>query len=145
MSRGRPSNKEIQAIAEKMFPWEEDMYKTAPTIETIKEVVSNFDVTKLTNSQKNYIGICAGLKMWDVLESDEKSKAWLGGTNSLYYSHSVFNPGNIPPLLCYKQVGKGSKNEYIINLNTMKPTKTSTIQEPVPQTIINHFLSGTPN
>ncbi|NDA90054.1 MAG: hypothetical protein EBY20_03995 [Alphaproteobacteria bacterium] len=140
MSRGRPSNKELNQIAAKMYPWEEEIYSTKPDEKTIQEI-KNFDVSKLTESQKNYIGICAGFKMWSILSAEEKREAWITGRNSEYYSHSVFNPGNIPPLLCYKQVGKGSKNIYIINLNTMKPTKTSECQEQLPQTIIKHFLS----
>jgi hypothetical protein len=76
-----------------------------------------------------------------MLSMEQKRDAWMNGTANTYYSHSIYSPPNIPPLLCYKRVGKGFKNEYIINLNTMRPTKTSQNQENVPSSIINHFKS----
>ena len=143
--RGRPRTKterpeEAAAIAAPLNPGEDDIFVTKPTESVIKEVVTNFDVNQLTENHKNYIGVFAGLKMWDVLSADEKKYAWGTGTANNYYSHSVFNPGNIPPLLCYKRVGKGYKNEYVINLNSMRPTKSSINQEAVPESIIKFFL-----
>lgn len=129
-------------VVQTVNPWEEDMFQSQPTEKTIQEVKENFDVSKLTERHKNYIGLMAGLKIWDVLSSEEKKRAWGCGTFNTYYSHSVFNPGNIPPLLTYKKVGKGFKNEYIINLNSMRPTKSSPIQEPVPESVIKHFLEA---
>jgi hypothetical protein len=146
--RGRPRTKTerietmAEAIAAPANPWEEDIFQSKPAEETIKEVVTNFDVNKLSENHKNYIGSCAGLKMWNTLTADEKRYAWGTGTSNNYYSHSVFNPGNIPPLLCYKRVGKGYKNEYVINLNSMRPTKTSINQEQVPNSIIKFFLDS---
>jgi hypothetical protein len=148
--RGRPRTKTIADVADSVddlqtkvsLPWEEDIFQSKPAEETIKEVVTNFDVNKLSENHKNYIGSCAGLKMWSTLSADERRYAWGTGTSNNYYSHSVFNPGNIPPLLCYKRVGKGYKNEYVINLNSMRPTKTSINQEQVPNSIIKHFLDS---
>jgi len=146
--RGRPRTKteRIEAMAEAIAapanPWEDDIFQTKPSESVIKEVVTNFDVSKLTENHKNYIGVFAGMKMWDVLTPEEKKYAWGTGTSNNYYSHSVFNPGNIPPLLCYKRVGKGYKNDYVINLNSMRPTKSSLNQEAVPESIIKFFLEN---
>lgn len=144
MSRGRPKTKEqiIETAVEAFMPaspWEDDIFKSQPTEKEIKAEITNFDVSRLTENQKNYIGSSAGFKIWDSLTTEQKKQAWVFGTTREYFSHSIFNPGNIPPLLCYKRVGKGFKNEYIINLNSMRPTKSSNIQEPVPQSIINYF------
>lgn len=145
VKRGRPRSHSVEvgvkgAASLAVDPWESDLYTSKPTEETIKEVIKDFDVKQLTDSQKNYIGMCAGFKMWDILTSDEKRQAWITGTAKDYYSHSIFTPVGVPPLLCYKRVGKGFKNEYIINLNSMRATKSSIKQDPVPDTIIRHFL-----
>lgn len=121
-------------------PWDNEIYSTKPSEEIIKEVIKDFDVSKLADNQKNYIGMCAGFKMWDILSENDKRQAWINGTAKNYHSHSIYTPAGVPPLLCYKRVGKGFKNEYIINLNTMRPTKSSTIQEAVPESIIKYFL-----
>jgi len=65
---------------------------------------------------------------WDNLNTSQKKKAWNDKRNSFYYSHTVFSPEGLPPMLCFKKVGKGYKSDYILNLRTLKPTKNSPIK-----------------
>jgi len=71
------------------------------------------------------LGELLGFKMWEKLSTEEQKRMWKESKNNDYHSYSLFNNEDLPPLICFKRVGKGHKNDYILNLKTMKPTKKS--------------------
>lgn len=92
--------------------------------------MSNFEV--ITNeyehqvNKEKYIelGKKAGFMVWDELSESHRKTAWQNHTNGNYHSYSVIKIGDLP-LLTFKRVGKGYKNELIVNLKSMKSTKNS--------------------
>jgi hypothetical protein len=67
------------------------------------------------------IGKKAGFQIWDELSEESKKIAWRFNTNGNYYSYSVIKIADLP-LLTFKRVGKGYKNELVVNLNSKKCT-----------------------
>jgi hypothetical protein len=116
------------------------------TIETIREP-NNADVirreqqealeAKITDEIKMLIGYNAGFLMWEELSEQSKKKAWYEKRNANYHSCSLYIKEGLPPMLCYKRVGKGEKNEYVINLNTLKPTFNSQIKKELSKYLID--------
>jgi len=70
------------------------------------------------------IGKKAGYQIWDELSEEDKKIAWKCSTNGNYHSYSIIKVANIP-LLTFKRVGKGYKNELVVNLNSNKCTAKS--------------------
>jgi hypothetical protein len=116
------------------------------TIETIIEP-NNADVirrqlqealeAKITNEVKMLIGFNAGFLMWEELSEQSKKMAWFEKRNTNYHSCSLYIKEGLPPMLCYKRVGKGEKNDYVINLNTFKPTFNSQIKKELSKYLID--------
>lgn len=92
--------------------------------------MSNFEVitNDLEHQEKKEIyfriGKKAGYQMWDELTEENKKIAWRTNTNGSYHSHSVIKVSDLP-LLTFKRVGKGYKNELVVNLNSKKCTAKS--------------------
>jgi hypothetical protein len=57
--RGRPRSKNMEIENPNLNPWEESIFETTPSIETIKEVI-NFDVSKLSEQQKIILEFAQG-------------------------------------------------------------------------------------
>lgn len=93
-------------------------------------------IAKLTREKIALIAFDAGFTLWDNLTEESKKRAWISKTNLEYHSSSIFTKEGLPPMLCYRRVGTGQKNEYVINLNTMKPTYGSQLKTPVRESII---------
>jgi hypothetical protein len=92
--------------------------------------MSNFEVitNDLDHQEKKEIyfkiGKKAGYQMWDELTEENKKIAWRSNTNGCYHSYSVIKIADLP-LLTFKRVGKGYKNELVVNLNSKKCTVKS--------------------
>ena len=113
-------------------------------IETIREpndadtkISPKFDIDKITPEKINEIGRSIGFLMWDDLQVESKKFAWFSSTNNKYFSGSIYKKEGLPPLLSFKRVGKGEKNQYVLNLNTMRPTFNSIIKKQLSDNIIN--------
>ena len=92
--------------------------------------MSNFEVhtNDLEHIEKKEIyiniGKKAGFLIWDELSEERKKTAWSLNTNGNYHSYSIIKIGDLP-LLTFKRVGKGYKNELVVNLNSKKCTAKS--------------------
>jgi hypothetical protein len=96
---------------------------------------------KLTEEIKRKIGLNLGYILWDDLNEEEKKKAWTDKTNHHYHSFFIKEAKDkFPPMLLFKRVGSGFKCDYIINLNTMKPTKNSPNQKKISDDIIREIV-----
>jgi hypothetical protein len=93
--------------------------------------------SKFNLSIRTAIGINAGFLMWEDLTEQSKKMAWFEKRNTNYHSSSLYIKEGLPPMLCFKRVGKGEKNEYVINLNTLKPTFNSKIKKELSKYLIN--------
>lgn len=91
---------------------------------------NNFEV--ITNNPEHLekkeiyikIGRKAGFEMWEDRDEEAKKRAWILKINDSMYSYSVIKIADLP-LLTFKRVGKGFKNELVINLKSMKCTAKS--------------------
>lgn len=88
------------------------------------KVITNEYEHQVKKEQYIELGKRAGFMVWDELSESNKISAWKNHTNSNYHSFSVIKIEDLP-LLTFKRVGKGFKNELIVNLKTMKSTKNS--------------------
>jgi hypothetical protein len=88
------------------------------------EVITNQYEHLLKKEQYIELGKKAGFMIWDELSESYRKLAWQTHTNENYHSFSVIKIGDLP-LLTFKRVGKGFKNDLIVNLKTMKSTKNS--------------------
>jgi len=95
-----------------------------------------YDITKITRDKIALIAFDAGFTLWDNLTEESKKRAWVSKTNLQYHSSSIFTKEGLPPMLCFRRVGTGQKNEYVINLNTMKPTFGSPMKTAVRESIV---------
>jgi hypothetical protein len=92
--------------------------------------MSNFEV--ITNEPEHIgkkdiylkIGRKAGFEMWEDKDEETKKRAWTLKINDSMHSYSVIKIADLP-LLTFKRVGKGFKNELVINLNSKKCTAKS--------------------
>jgi hypothetical protein len=120
------------------------------TIETIREP-NDADVQrrlkkeaielKITPDIIKQIGFDSGFLMWEDLTEEQKKKAWYEKRNTNYHSGSLFIKDELPPMLCFRRVGKGEKNEYVINLNSGKPTASSQIKKPLSLAMLNIIIN----
>lgn len=92
--------------------------------------MSNFEVhtNDLEHIEKKEIyikiGKKAGFLIWDELSEESKKTAWRLNNNGNYHSYSIIKIADLP-LLTFKRVGKGYKNELVVNLNSKKCTAKS--------------------
>jgi hypothetical protein len=89
------------------------------------------------------IGTNAGLKLFDTLTKAERKKV----DEREYYETSIMpKQNNRPPMIVFKSMNQNycvgyspNQSEYTINLITLKPTKNSQNQTPIPIHIINRM------
>jgi len=85
-------------------------------------------MSELSEEEVKHLAELLKFNLWENLTEEQKKEKWRNKTNSNYFSFSYFKPEGLPSMLVFKRVGKGYKANYVLNLNTLKPTKKSPIQ-----------------
>jgi hypothetical protein len=83
---------------------------------------------ELSEEEVKHLAELLKFSLWENLTEEQKKEKWKAKTNDNYFSFSYFKPEGLPSMLVFKRVGKGHKANYILNLNTLKPTRKSPIQ-----------------